>query len=252
MRIHNISSNMDKLFEIVYNALLENKHKLAFLEQLILLYLDHANDLLQFLHESLNTEDTCQSAIFNDLIVNKKRTIIKQIMYHVVELRGHLRKRAKSNFDSISMYQPLGCLDDGLKKEWSKWQTMEDKDVIHQGVAANNFPLLQTFLIVCRGWSSINVLQGIRKEIFTWLEELLINQEIETSIQILTNLVSILVPVCMTNIKRKIFLPQLGFEPQISWILVRLRQKIFLLIFVTKRILGKNQTCDLQVQNHTC
>ena len=181
---------MEKLFEIVYNALLENKHKLAFSEQLILLYLDHANDLLQFLHQSLNSEDIPQPVLLNDLIMNEKKTIIKQIMYHVVELRSHLRKKSKANFKRIPMYQPLGCLNDNLKKEWSKWQTMGDEDVIHQGIASNNFPLLQTFLIACRGWSSNNALNGIKKEIFVWLEELLLNQEIETSIQILTNLVS--------------------------------------------------------------
>ncbi|XP_069672308.1 spatacsin [Periplaneta americana] len=186
-KIQNIISTTDKLFDTVYNSLLENKHKLAFTEHLIQLYLGHANDLLQSLHESSVTNSASHSLVPN-MVEEKKRAVIKQIMYHVVELRSHLRKKTKDNFNGSSIYQPLGCLDDALKKEWSKWQGLEDQDVIRDAVSGNNIPLLQTFLTTCRGWSSGQMSQGIRKEVFVWLEQLLMEQEIEKSKQILMNL----------------------------------------------------------------
>jgi hypothetical protein len=187
--IHNISLNMDKLFDIVYNSLLENSKKLAFCEQLVLLYLDHANDLLQFLHESFGTESTLHSVALHDMFEKKKSMLVKQIMLHVVELRSHLRKHSRDNLAASSTYQPLGCLSDVLKKEWSKWQDMEDHDVICDAVASNNIPLLQTFLTICRGWSSSNLFQRIRQEVYVWVQQLL-KQEIEKAKQILVNLVS--------------------------------------------------------------
>jgi hypothetical protein len=180
---------MDKLFDTVYNSLLENKHKLAFSEQLIVLYLDHANDLLQFLHDSVSTESLSHSAVEHGMFEKKKNMIIKQIMFHVVELRSHLRKHFRDNLAVSSVYQPLGCLDDILKEKWSKWQGMEDQDVIYDAVASGNIPLLQTFLTTCRGWSSSNMLKRIKQEVYVWLHQLL-KKDIERSKQILINLVS--------------------------------------------------------------
>jgi hypothetical protein len=188
-KVHNISLNMDKLFDTVFNSLLENKNKLAFSEQLILLYLDHANGLLQFLHESVGTEFTLHSVALHDVFEKEKHMLVKQVMLHVVELRSQLRKHSRDNLAACSTYQPLGCLDDVLKKEWSKWQDMEDHDVICDAVASNNIPLLQTFLTTCRGWSCSNLFQRIRQEVYVWVLQLL-KQEIEKAKQILVNLVS--------------------------------------------------------------
>ena len=176
---------MEKLFDTVYSSLLESNHKLAFSEQLIQLYLDHANDLLQFLHESYSTE----SVILQDVFEEKKSMIVKQIMCHVVEFRSHLQKHSSVGDDANKVYQPLGCLDEVMKKEWSKWQSMEDQDVICDAVVNNNIPLVQTFLAMCRGWSSINMLQKIRQQVYVWLQQFL-KQDIEKSKQILINLVS--------------------------------------------------------------
>lgn len=180
---------MDKLYETVYSSLLENKHKLAFSEQLTLLYVDHAIDLLQFLHGSVSTEFTPHSPELHDIFEKKKRMMIKQIMFHVVKLRNHLWKHPKYDLAASNVYQPLGCLDDTMKKEWSKWHGMEDQDIICDAVACSNIPLLQTYLVTCRGWSSINMFQRIRQEIYVWLQQLL-KQDIEKSKQILINLVS--------------------------------------------------------------
>lgn len=188
-KVHNISSNMDKLFETVYSSLLENEHKLAFSEQLILLYLDHAIDLLQFLHGSVSTEFAPNSAELQDIFEKKKRMMIKQIMFHVVKLRSHLWKHSRDDVAASNVYEPLGCLDDVMKKEWSKWQDMENQDIICDAVVCNNISLLQTFLITCRGWSSVNMFQRIRQEVYVWLQQLL-KQDIEKSKQILINLVS--------------------------------------------------------------
>jgi hypothetical protein len=188
-KVHNISSDMDKLFETVYSSLLENKHKLAFSEQLILLYVDHTIDLLQFLHGSASTEFRPHSAELQDVFEQKKLMMIKQIMFHVVKLRSHLWKHPRNGLAGSNVYQPLGCLDDVMKKEWSKWHGMEDQNIICDAVACSNIPLLQTFLIKCRGWSSINMFQRIRQEVYVWLQQLL-KQDIEKSKQILINLVS--------------------------------------------------------------
>lgn len=181
---------MDKLFDTVYNSLLESNHKLAFSEQLIQLYLDHANDLLQFLHESYSTESAPHSVILQDVFEVKKSMIVKQIMFHVVEFRRHLQKHSRVDDDAKNVYQPLGCLDEVMKKEWSKWQSMEDLDVICDAVVNSNIPLVQTFLATYRGWSSINMLQNIRQQVYVWLQQFL-KQDIEKSKQILINLVSI-------------------------------------------------------------
>jgi hypothetical protein len=188
-KLHNISSNMDKLFDTVYSSLRESNNKRAFSEQLILLYLDHANDLLQFLHESYSTESVSQSVILQDMFEQKKRMIVNQIMFHVVEFRSHLQKHSRDNGVARNVYQPLGCLDDVMKKEWSKWQSMEDQDVICDAVMNSNIPLVQTFLATCRGWSSNNMLQRIRQQVYVWLQHFL-KQDIEKSKQILINLVS--------------------------------------------------------------
>jgi hypothetical protein len=189
-KVHNISSNMDKLFETVYNSFLENKNKLAFSEQLIILSLDHANDLLQFLHECFLMESPLHSVELHDTFEKEKSIMVKQIMLHVVKLRSHLRKHSRDLIAASSAYQPLGCLGDVLKKEWSRWQDMDVHDIICDAVASNNIPLLQTFLTTCRGWSSGNMLQRIRQEVYIWLQQLL-KQEIEKAKQILVNLVSI-------------------------------------------------------------
>jgi hypothetical protein len=115
--------------------------------------------------------------------------MIKQIMFHVVKLRSHLWKHPRDEIAVSNVYQPLGCLGDIMKKEWSKWHSMEDQDIICDAVACSNIPLLQTYLIKCRGWSSINMLQRIRQEVYVWLQQLL-KKDIEKSKQILTNLVS--------------------------------------------------------------
>jgi len=180
---------MDKLFDTVYNSLLESNHKLAFSEQLIQLYLDHANDLLQFLHESYHSESPPYSVKLQDVFEEKKSMIVKQIMLHVVEFRSHLQKHCRGGGDAKNVYQPLVCLDEVMKKEWSKWQSMEDQDVICDAVVNSNIPLVQTFLATCRGWSSINMLQKIRRQVYVWLQEFL-KQDIEKSKQILINLVS--------------------------------------------------------------
>jgi len=180
---------MDKLFDTVYNSLLESNHKLAFSEQLIQLYLDHANDLLQFLHDSCSTESASHSVLLRDMFEEKKSMIVKQIMFHVLEFRSHLQKHPTVNDDAENVYQPLGCLDEVMKKEWSKWQSMEDQDVICDAVVNSNIPLVQTFLAMCRGWNSINMLQKIRQQVYVWLQQFL-KQDIEKSKQILINLVS--------------------------------------------------------------
>lgn len=181
---------MDKLFDTVYNSLLESNHKLAFSEQLIQMYLDHANDLLQFLHESYSTESAPHSVTLQDVFEGKKSMIVKQIMFHVVEFRSHLQKQSRvDDGDARNVYQPLGCLDEVMKKEWSKWQSMEDQDVICDAVVNSNIPLVQTFLATCRGWSSVNMLQKIRQQVYVWLQQFL-KQDIEKSKHILINLVS--------------------------------------------------------------
>lgn len=188
-KVQNISLNMDKLFATVFDSLLENKNKLSFSEQVVLLYLNHANDLLQFLHEYFGTESALHSVALHDTFEKKKSVLVKQIMLHVVELRRYLRKHSRDNVVASGTYQPLGCLGDVLKKEWSKWQNMEDCDVICEAVASNNIPLLQTFLSTCRGWSSSNLFQRIKQEVYVWVQQLL-KQDIEKAKQILVNLVS--------------------------------------------------------------
>jgi hypothetical protein len=188
-KLHDIGSNMDRLFDTVYNSLLESNHKRAFSEQLILLYLDHANDLLQFLHESCSTEFASHSVILQDMFEQKKSMIVKQIMFHVVEFRSHLKKHSRDSDVASNVYQPLDCLDAVVKKEWSKWQSMEDQDVICDAVVNSNIPLVQTFLATYRGWSTINMLQKIRQQVYVWLQQFL-KQDIEKSKQILINLVS--------------------------------------------------------------
>jgi hypothetical protein len=180
---------MDKLFDTVHSSLLESSHKLAFSEQLILLYLDHANDLLQFLHDCYSTESAPDSVISQAMFEQKKSMIVKQIMFHVVELRSHLQKHSRDNDAASNVYQPLSCLDDIMKKEWNKWQSMEDQDVICDAVVSSNIPLVQTFLATCRGWNSVNMLQRIRQQVYVWLQQFL-KQDIEKSKQILINLVS--------------------------------------------------------------
>ncbi|XP_067002124.2 spatacsin [Anabrus simplex] len=177
-KIDAVNSNMEKLFNTIHDAINENPHHATFHEHLVLFSLNHANDLLQFLHEN------CSNAPSAD----KVQELVTSVMYHVVELRHHLYKRGRKGNKEEEEYHPLNNLKPEVQDLWKRWQSLEDKQIVQDAIFSNNIPLAQVFLISCRGWNKTDFHFAFKEKVHMWVQEVLVEGDIKKAQKIFVNL----------------------------------------------------------------
>lgn len=186
IRIEKCEKTVKNLFSEVEAAVEENYNDISFLNHLIHLTLNHANDLLHILHDVIykNYEE------YDSRNIHFAKILVEQIMRHVINLRKHLKQLRKGNSMKALKSCPLDYLCEDMKLIWEKWELCKDEDVIYDSVMTNNMPLAQTFLIKVRDWPVENVSKEIKRITGLWIRELIKNNEIETTTTIFKNLVS--------------------------------------------------------------
>ncbi|XP_049816483.1 spatacsin [Schistocerca nitens] len=184
--LSNATKNMNDLFHVVECAVKENLRNVAFTSNLILLSLNHAYELIQFLHNKIYSERR-NSEISDFMDKHELKHIVTEIMAHVINLRSQLSRYPKEQNTTVNDYQPLDSLSEDSKLLWNSWTSMDDENIVLDSVSKNSVPLAQTYLIKERNWKPQGIMTTMRNIVNKRIHELLRDKDIAQSRMLLTN-----------------------------------------------------------------
>ncbi|XP_063238820.1 spatacsin [Bacillus rossius redtenbacheri] len=161
-----VLARLDELFRAIGRHVPADERTTAFSEQLALLALGHANTVLEL------ARDGGPSRL--------GAAVARAVMAHVVRLRGHLHGRA-------AVTRELPPAGEG-ECDWGAWPGAGDADVVRAAVSGSDVPRLMAFLVARRGLAPRAARELTRREVDSWVLELLAEERVDEARERLASL----------------------------------------------------------------